>query len=341
MIKSFDRLRTNTVPRVCMSDLSCASAALCAALACAAAEAQDSAPAFPKQIRIVVASSPGTGPDYIARLIGPQLAETLRTAVVVENRGGSNGIVGMAFAARAPADGSVLVMGNAGTHAINAALYKKLPYDAVQDFAPVSELASVSLALIAHPSVPAGTLRELIALAKRAPGKLNFAVAGASGELMGNALKLQAGIDIKNIPYKGGSMAAIAVRGGEADLVFTSPFIVIEQVKAGKLKFLGIGGAQRMPLIAEVPTIAEAGLPGYEYEQWYAMSAPAKTPATLVQAVAAESARIVNLPDNHRKLVDTGHRVIAGTPQQLAERIRREIEKTRQVMRDSGMAQVD
>ena len=305
----------------------------------AAAPAQDAAPAFPRQIRIVVASAPGTGPDYIARLISPALGEALRATVVVENRGGTNGIVGMVYAARAAADGSVLIMGNAGTHAVNAALYAKLPYDPVQDFAPVSELASVSLALIVHPSVPAKSLRELIALAKRAPGKLNIAVAGAAGELMGNALKLQADIDMKNIPYKGGSQAAIAVLSGEADMVFTSPFIVVEQVKAGKLKFLGVSGAQRMALLPDVPTIAESGLPGYEHEQWYAMSAPAKTPAPLVQTLYAEATRIVNIPENYKKLVDTGHRVIAGTPQQLADKIKREIEKTRQIMRDSGMPQ--
>jgi tripartite-type tricarboxylate transporter receptor subunit TctC len=308
---------------------------LCAALA----PAQDTTPARPKQIHLVVAAAPGTGPDYISRLISPALGEALRATVIVENRGGSNGIVGTVYAARAPADGSVLTMGNAGTHAVNAALYQKLPYDPVQDFAPISELASVSLALIVHPSVPAKSLRELITLAKKSPGKLNVAVAGASGELMGNALKLQADIDMKNIPYKGGSQAAIAVLSGEADMVFTSAFIVIEQFKAGRVKILGVSGAQRLALLPDVPTIAEGGLPGYEYEQWYAMFAPAKTPAAFVQAVAAEATRIVNIPDNTKKLVATGHRVIAGTPQQLADKIKREIARTQQIMLASGMPQ--
>jgi hypothetical protein len=304
----------------------------------APAPAQDG-PVFPKQIRMIIGSVPGTGPDFIARLIAPALGEAVRAVVVTDNRGGTNGIVGANFVAGAAADGSVLMMGNAGTHGVNAALYKKLPYDPVRDFAPVSELAAVSLALIVHPSVPAKTLRELIAVAKAAPGKLNVAIAGATGELMGNALKLQAKIDMKNIPYKGGAQAALAVISGEADLVFTSAFIVAEQYKAGKVKILGVGGAQRLTILPEVPTIAEGGLPGYEHEQWYALFAPAKTPPALVQTLHAEATRIVNLPDNTARLVATGHRIIAGTPQQLAERVRREIEKTQQIMQASGMPQ--
>lgn len=305
----------------------------------AVAAAQDTAPALPKQIRIIIPSVPGTGPDYIARLLSPLLSESLRTTVIVENRPGTNGIVGTTSVARGVADGSVVMMGNAGTHAINAALYRTLPYDPAQDFAPVSELASVSLALIVHPSVPANTLRELIALAKRAPGKLNIAVAGAAGELMGNAIKVEAKIDMKNIPYKGGSQAALAVLAGESDMVFTSAFIVIEQVKARRLKILGVSGAQRLSLLPDVPTIAEGGLPGYEHEQWYAMFAPAKAPAPVVQALYAEATRIVHIPDINQKLVATGHRVIAGTPQQLADKVKREIEKTRQIMLASGMPQ--
>ena len=309
----------------------------CPALACAQDAA--SAPALARQIRLVVASLPGTGPDYLARLISPALGEALRANVVVENRAGSNAIVGTVYVARGPADGSVVLMGNAGSHAVNAALYKKLPYDPLLDFAPVSELAAVGLALIVHPSVPAKTLRELIALAKREPGKLNVAVAGATGELMGNALMLQAKINMKHIPYKGGPQGVIAVMSGEADMVFTTPFIVLEQVKAGKLKFLGVTGAQRHPLLPEVPTIAEGGLPGYDHEQWYALYAPIKTPAPVVQALYAESTRIVNIAENHKKLVDTGHRVVASTPQQLTDKMKREIEKTRQIMLASGMPQ--
>jgi tripartite-type tricarboxylate transporter receptor subunit TctC len=211
----------------------------------------------------------------------------------------------------------------------------------VADFAPISEIASIPLALVIHPVVPAKSMRELIALAKRAPGKLNIAVAGAAGELMGNAMKLQANIDIKNIPYKGGSQAAFAVVSGEADMTFTSYVVIAPHVNAGKLRVLGVTGVERMPQLPDVPTIAESGLPGYDHEQWYGLFAPAKTPPAIVQTLNKEVTRAVNLPDVHERLIVTGHRVIAGTPQQLADKVRRDIDRTRQIMRDSHMPQVD
>src|SRR6185503_9004544 len=194
--------------------------ALCAALIAwpLAAPAQETG----KQMRIIVASIGGTGPDFIARLIAPKLGEGLRQTVLVDNRPSANGVVAAQFTARATPDGSVIMMGNAGTHAINAALYKKLEYDPVADFAAISEIASIPLALVVHPSVPAKSVKDLIAVARKSPGKLNIAVAGASGELMGNALQVQGKAPMTNIHYKGGSAAAIAVMSGEADMTFTS-----------------------------------------------------------------------------------------------------------------------
>ena len=303
--------------------------------------AQDpgSAPAIPKHVRIITASLGGTGPDFLARLIAPRLGDGLRVSAIVENRPSVNGIVASQYAARAAPDGSVMMMGNAGTHAINVVLYKKPGYDPEQDFAPISEIASIPLALVAHPSVPAKSIGELIALARKLPGKLNVAIAGAAGELAGNALKLQAKIDMTNIPYKGGAVATIAVLAGEADLVFTSYVVIGAHVDSGKLRVLGVSSSQRMPQLPNVPTIAEQGLPGYEHEQWYALFAPAKTPAPIVQTIYTEVARIVNLPEINERLVATGHRVVAGTPQQLADRVQREIDKTRKIMLESGMQQ--
>jgi tripartite-type tricarboxylate transporter receptor subunit TctC len=314
---------------------------LAVALYPALSSAQESgaAPALPKQMRIITASVGGTGPDFIARLIAPKLGDSSRINAIVENRPSVNGIVAAQLTARAAPDGSVLIMGNAGTHAINAALYKKPPYDPVNDFAAISEIASIPLALVIHPVVPAKSVRELVALARKSPGKLNIAVAGAAGELMGNALKLQAQIDMKNVPYKGGSQAAFAVLSGESDMTFTSYVVIAPHVEAGKLRVLGVSSAQRMPQLPDVPTIAENGLPGYEHEQWYGLFAPGKTPAPIVQLLHREVVRVVNLPEIHERLVSTGHRVIAGTPQQLSDRVRRDIEKTRQIMRDSGMQQ--
>jgi tripartite-type tricarboxylate transporter receptor subunit TctC len=308
--------------------------ALAAVLIAYPAAAQDS-----RQVRILVGSIGGTGPDFIARLIAPRLGEALHQTVIVDNRPSANGVLAGQLAARAPADGSVLMMGNAGTHAINAAIYRKLDYDPVADFAPISEIASIPLALVVHPSVPAKSVRELVALARRSPGKLNIAVAGAAGELMGNSLKLQAKIDMKNIPYKGGAQAALAVMSGEADMTFTSYVVIASHVEAGRLRVLGVSSAERMPQLPNVPTIAENGLPGYEHEQWYALFAPAKTPAATVQALNREVVRIVNLPEVHAQLLKTGHRIVAGTPQQLAEKVKREIEKTRRIVKESGMPQ--
>jgi tripartite-type tricarboxylate transporter receptor subunit TctC len=301
--------------------------------------AQDTAPVLPKQARIITASVGGTGPDFIARLMAPKFSEALKINMIVENRPSVNGIVAAQYAAKAAADGSVMMMGNAGTHAINAALYKKLDYDPVTDFAPVSEIASIPLALVIHPVVPAKSMKELIAVARRSPGKLNVAVAGAAGELAGNALMLQAKIDMKNINYKGGAQAALAVMSGEADMVFTSYVVIAPNVEAGKLRVLGVTSLQRMPQFPNVPTMAESGLPGYEHEQWYALFAPAKTPAAVLNVLSREAVRISNLPDVNERLLATGHRVIAGTPQQLADKVKREIEKTRQIMQASGMQQ--
>lgn len=292
-----------------------------------------------KQMRIIVGSIGGTGPDFIARLIAPKLGEALHQTVIVENRPSANAVVAAQYAARATPDGSVIMMGNAGTHAINAALYRKLDYDPVADFAPICEIASIPLALVVHPSVPAKSVKELVALARRLPGKLNIAIAGAAGELMGNALKLQAKIDMKNIPYKGGAQAALAVMSGESDMTFTSYVVIASHVEAGRLRVLGVSSAERMPQMPNVPTIAEGGLPGYEHEQWYALFAPAKTPVATVQNLNREVVRIVNLPDVHAQLVKTGHRVVAGTSQQLAEKVKREIEKTRGIVKASGMPQ--
>ena len=304
----------------------------------ASSSAQD-APAMPRQLRIIIASVPGAGPDFISRLMAPKLSEALRSNVVVENRPGTNGVVAAQFTAKSAPDGSVLMMGNAGTHAINAALYRKLEYDPMTDFAPISEIAATPLALALHPVVPAKTVKELIALARKSPGKINVGVAGAAGELMGNDFMLRAKIDMKNIPYKGGSQAAIAVLAGEADLVFTSYVVIGSHVEAGRLKVLGVTGSQRMQQFPQVPTIAESGLPGYDHEQWYALFGPAKLSPAVVQFVHREVTRIAVLPEIHERLVATGHRVVAGTPQQLAEKVRREIEKTRHIIQASGMQQ--
>ena len=292
-----------------------------------------------KTVQIIVPNAPGGGLDFVARLIAPRLSETLRQNVIVDNRASANGIVGTEMAAKAAADGSVMAVGNGGTHAVNATLYRKLPYDPVRDFAAVSEVVATPLVIVVHPAVPAKSIKELIALGKRSPGKLNVAVAGATGELAGNDLKLRGGFDMKNIPFKGAGPATISVIAGETDLIMTNYLAVAQQIEAGKLRLLGVTSARRSALLSKIPTVAEAGLEGFDHQLWYGVFLPAKTPAPVVQALYREVARIVAIPEVRERFVTTGHEIIVSTPEQFSEKVRHEVEKFRKLILASGMQQ--
>src|SRR5688572_27454099 len=308
----------------------------CLLLGCGVVHAQWQ-PARP--VQVIVPNPPGGGPDFIARLLAPKWSEAARQNVIIDNRSSNNGIVGAEAAARGAPDGSSMIIGNSGTHAINASLYRKLPYDPVRDFVAVSEIAAPALVLVIHPSVPARNLKELIAIAKKSPGKLNIAVAGATGEIAGNAIMLQTGVDMKNIPYKGGAPATIAILSGESDMTLTNYVAVAKHIEAGKLRILGITSAKRSPRIPDVPTIAEGGLEGYAVEMWYGLFMPAKTPPAVAQAVYRETSRIVALPEVREKLEATGHTVTNSAPEQFSEKIRSEVEKFRKIVMASKMQQ--
>jgi tripartite-type tricarboxylate transporter receptor subunit TctC len=321
------------------SDIVCAGLI---ALLTSAAFAQAPASAIPnKTIQIIVPNAPGAGNDLLARLIAPKLSESIKQNVIVDNRPSANGIVGTELVARAVADGSVLGVGNSGTHAVNASLYKKLNYDPVRDFAAISELATSSPVIVCNPIVPARSIKELIALARKSPGKLNAAIAGATGEIATNALKLQARVNIQNIPYKGGVPALVAVVSGEVDFTMTNYAVVGPLADAGKVRILGVTGARRNPRIPDVPTVAESGLEGYAVEMWYGLFAPAKTPPATVQALYKEVARILNLPDVKERLVSTGHEVVASTPEHFTEKQKREVERFRKIILESGMPRIE
>jgi len=290
-------------------------------------------------VQVIVPNPPGGGPDFIARLLAPKWSEAVKQNVVIDNRSSNNGITGAEAAARGASDGTSMIIGNSGTHAINATLYRKLPYDPLRDFLAVTEIASPALVLVTHPSVPARNLQELIAIAKKSPGKLNVAVAGATGEIAGNAIMLAAGVDMKNIPYKGGAPATIAILSGESDMTLTNYVAVAKFIEAGKLRIIGITSARRSPRIPDVPTIAEGGLEGYAVEMWYGLFMPAKTPPTVVQAVYRETSRIVALPEVRERLEATGHSVTNSTPEQFSEKVRSEVEKFRQIIVASKMQQ--
>ncbi|MEI7678816.1 MAG: tripartite tricarboxylate transporter substrate-binding protein, partial [Betaproteobacteria bacterium] len=281
---------------------------LLVAVLCAASVAQAQFPS--RSVQIVVPNAPGGGPDLIARLLAPKFAETFRQSVVVENRSSNNGIVGSEYGARGVPDGSVITVGNAGTHAINATLYKKLPYDPQRDFLAVSEVANAPMALVTSGRLPAGTLREFLAEAKKAQGRFNIAVAGATGEIAGNALKMMAQVEMNNVNYKGGSPAVIAVIANEAQMTLTNYTAVAAQVDSGRLKLLAVTSAQRSTQLPQVPTVAESGLEGYDFNLWYGLFVPAKTPPAVVQALGREVARVVALPEVRERLIATGHEVI-------------------------------
>jgi len=294
-----------------------------------------------KPVRIVVPNAAAGPNDLAARVIGPKLSETLGQSVVVENRASPNGVTGSEYVARAVPDGTVLAVGNSGTHAVNATLYKKPTYDPVRDFAAISEVIFSGMVLVAHPSVSANNVKELIAEARGAPGKLNIAVAGATGELAGNLIKMQGKIDLTNVPYKGGTPAVAAVMANESQLLLTLYSSLKGPIDAGKLKPIGVTGSRRDPQLPNVPTVAEGGLEGYQVEFWIGFFAPAKTPPATVQALSREIARILNLPDVKERFTSVGYQVVGNTPEQFAERVRRDTEKYRKIILDSGMQQLD
>ena len=295
-----------------------------------------------KAVRIIVPNAAAGPLDLVGRLIAPKLSETLGQSVIVENRPSPNGVIGSEYVAHAVADGSVLGAGNSGTHAVNATLYKNPTYDPVRDFAPISEIISGSLVVIANPAVRANNIRELIAEAKRAPGTLNIAIAGATAEVAGNMIKLLGHIEMNNVPYKGSAPATIAVISNESQLMLTLFYAGLgASIEAGKLKPIGVTGSQRIPQLPNVPTLAESGLDGYEIEFWSGLFAPAKTPAATVQALNREIVRIINLPEVKQRFLTAGNEVVGSTPEQFAERVRRDTEKYRKIILESGMQRLD
>jgi tripartite-type tricarboxylate transporter receptor subunit TctC len=290
-----------------------------------------------KPVRIIGPNTAGSGGDFVGRMIAPKLSETLGQNVIVDNRPSANGVIGSEYVAHAVADGSVLVVGNSGTHAVNATLYKNPTYDPVRDFAAISEIILSSLVLLTNPKVQANNVKELIAEAKRAPGKLNIAIAGATGEIAGNMIKLLAHIEMNNIPYKGAIPAMMDVASNESQFLLTLYSNAAALIDSGKLKPIGVTGSRRDPQLPNVPTLAESGLDGYQVEFWFGIFAPAKTPAATVQALGREIVRIVNLPEVKERFVTSGYEVVASTPEQFTERVKRDTEKYRKIILESGM----
>jgi len=286
---------------------------------------------------LLVTSVAGGPSDFVARMIAPSLSEALGRNVVVDARGSVGGILAAEIAAKATPDGSTLIVGNSGSHAINAILYRKLPYDAQRDFAPVSQLVATSMVLVANPKLAANSMSEFIAAARKEPGKFNIAVAGSTGEIAGDALKAWTRTMIGNVPYKGSAPATVAVLSGEVDVTLLTITASVPHINAGRLKALGITGAMRSPLLPNVPTIAETGVEGYEFVMWHGLFAPAQTPQRTVRALNRDVVRILNLPEINERLLAQGFEIVGNTPEQFAAVVKRDTEKYRKIVAEAGI----
>ena len=291
-----------------------------------------------RPIRIVVPFPPGGGTDVGTRIIAQKLQESLGQSVVVENKGGAAGILGTEYTAKAAPDGYTIMMGNIGTHATNVSLYRKLPYDPVKDFVPISQVAGLPMLLLVHPAVMANSVVELVALAKAKPGALNYSSSGAGGmpHVSAALFASMTGIELVHIPYKGGGPAVADLIAGHVSLSFATALESLPHVKSGRLRALAVSSARRSVAIPELPTISEAGVPGYESGSWLALFAPAGTPKEIAAKLSAEAVRIVNLPDVRERLLQQGAEPIGSTPEQLAATQLADIAKYARVIRESG-----
>jgi tripartite-type tricarboxylate transporter receptor subunit TctC len=282
-----------------------------------------------KPVKLVAPSTPGDAPDVIARLVADKLSTALGQQVVVENRPGAGGVVGSDYVAKAAPDGYTLIMGNAGSHGINAAVYAKLPYDIQRDFAPVSQVAVAPNVMVINPSLPASTVAEFIAYAKANPGKLSYASGGngSSAHMSMELFKSMSGIDIQHVPYKGSSPALTDVVSGQVVAFIGNMPPTVPLIKAGKLRALAVTTKSRSALMPELPTIAEAGLPGFETVAWFGVLAPAGTPPEIVNRLSAEIAKIAKSPEIRERLVAMGAEPVGSTPEEFKAVIDRDIAK--------------
>jgi len=307
-----------------------------AAFAAQAAEWPD------KPIRVILSVPAGATPDVTARLVFPGLSQQLGVSLVADNRAGGGGVIGAEIAAKSAPDGYTLFISSPGALTILPHMRKGIPYDTIRDFAPVSLISIGPFVLMTHPSVPAKTIKELIALAKSQPGKLNYASAGngVANHLAGELFKQMAGIDIVHVPYKGAPQAVTDVLAGHMNMMFNSVAPIVGYIKTGKIRVLGIASLQRSPQLPDVPTIHESGVPGFEAVNWFGMFAPGKTPRNIVNRVNAALVKTVKTPEMQSQFIALGADPVGSTVEEFTAFVRRDMEKYEKVVRISG-AKVD
>lgn len=289
-----------------------------------------------KPITLVVPYTPGGVTDALARSVAKSLSDRIKQPVIVENRAGGGANIGASAVAKSNPDGYTLLMGSAATHAINASLYKKLNYDHIKDFAPIALVAEASNILVVNPSIPAKTVPELITYAKAHPGELNFGSSGAGGtiHLSGELFKSMAGVKMTHIAYKGSAPAVTDLLGGQIQLMFDSS--VIPHIKSGKLRALGVTSAKRSSALPNVPTIAEAGLPGYEATAWFGILAPAGTPDAVIGKLNTELNAVLREPEVSKWMASQGFEIVGGSPAAFSAHIKKETVKWARVVKESG-----
>ena len=308
-------------------------------IACTLAAACVHAQTYPtRTVRMVVPYAAGGNTDFTARVIATKLTDVFGQQVVVENRAGGATNIGSDLVAKAAPDGYTLLMGGA-SNAINMSLYAKLPYDTLRDFAPVSLCVKGANVLAVHPSLPVKNLKELIAIAKARPGKLNYASSGlgSSNQMAGELFKLMAGVNIVHVPYKGNSPALTDTIGGQVEMIFSGVPLLVPHIQAGRIRAIGIGSLKRFPALPEVPTIDESGLKGYEATTWFGLLAPNKVPKEIVARLNVEVGKILARADVRDRFINEGVEPIGGTPEFFAGFIRDEINKYAKVVKAAGL----
>ena len=295
-----------------------------------------------KPVRLVVGFPPGGPTDIIGRLVGTKLTEYFKEQVIIDNRPGAGGNIAADYVAKAAPNGYTVLLTHPATHAISPALYSKLPFDVVRDFAPVSQLVTVPNILVIHPSLPVRNVRELVALAKKNPGAINFASGGSGtgGHLSGELFKTMAGIDLVHVPYRGGAPAITDLVAGQVQVMIDNMQALLPYVRSGRLRALAVTPSARVPVVPELPTIAESGVPGYDVSSWFGLVVPAGTPQAVIDRLHADSVKAVKAPDVAARFADLGATPVGSTPEQFGAFIATEIAKWGPVVKASG-ARVD
>ena len=298
-----------------------------------------SAQAYPsKPVRIISPFAPGGGNDTICRIIAPKLGENLKQQVIIDSRPGANGIVGTEVAARSAPDGYTIILIPSG-HAVNVSLYKKLPYDSITDFTPITLVATSPLILVMHPTVPVKNVKELIAFAKARPGQLTYSSAGvgASAHLAGALFETMTGTKMVHVPYKGSALALTDLIGGQVSLSFSTSASAMPHVRSGRLRALAGTGATRSPALPDLPTVAESGAPGYEASLWYGFVGPARMPAEIVQRLNSEIVAVLKLPEVRDRLANEGVEARSTTPEEFAKLLMSDLKRWANVIARAGV----